>query len=119
MRNHRRASGPHEYPPPLRPLDIINRQCAEHDGEWLVRIRIHPLDYPELKRDIEGIAQPVDLIKLFIEGHAAATTTHQPAIGGVPIVKDPTCLEGPVCDWHTMDFEATLAQINRVLGGPA
>ena len=68
------------------PLSIINKQCAENDGKWLVRIRIHPQDYDRLRKDL-------------IEADFQVYKGSQMLIGGVPIIKDESCVEGPVCDW--------------------
>lgn len=78
---------------PPTPLSIINSQCVQHDGEWLVRIRIHPEDYDRLRAELIQVGFDVfrDSMRL---------------IGGVPIIKDESCVEGPICDWseHTIAF---------------
>ena len=68
------------------PLSIINQSCAEHEGQWLKSIRIHPDDYDRLRKEL-------------IEVGFEVYNDMRSRLYGVPVVKDESCVEGPICEW--------------------
>jgi hypothetical protein len=86
----------------LTPLSIINKQCENNQGRLLERIRIHNLDYKTFREE---------LIKV------GFNPTHDGAqlIGGVPIIIDDSCVEGPICDWMDDTLQADIDYLMGLL----
>ena len=88
---------------PLTPLRILNKQCAEHDGEWMERIRIHPQDYERLKKEL-------------IECGFTQFDYFRKTLSEVPIVMDEKLVEGPVIDWKPApNLKEAVEFINRYM----